>query len=380
MSLRHTTGMSHRLPAITLSLVVCVSIAACGMVREVAGPFPRQASPTGDCTVSAKLVPSCGAWWGITPAAFTSTPKPAALDEFERKIGRPVDIFHHYHRSPDLFPTSMEVKIATKPGPERLLFLNWKPEMGRTWAEVAAGDPAVDRQIDRLSRHIKKNFKKPFFLAIHHEPEEEVKPQPGSGYTAKDYRAMFRHVVQRLRSNGVDNAVTVMNYMGAPTHSVKPWFDELYPGDDVVDWIGYDPYAEEEGTPTFAELVNLQYPWVSEWQGFYRWARQNHPEKPLMLSEWGVTRLPGKPDHKPAFFRSMAEQVRDYPRLKAFVYFSAPESPKGDTTIDSSQAALQAFQRLSKMPYLNPAGPDYGNIGGASPSPSTSSSSTPSTR
>lgn len=363
MSLRRTTGMPNHLPAITLSLLVCAALTSCEIVREVTRS-PAQSSRaasrmSADCTVSDLLVPSCGAWWGVTPGAFTSTPKPKALAEFERKIGRPVDIYHAYHRSPDLFPTKQEIAIATEPGEERLLFLNWKPEMGHSWAEVAAGVPEVNKHIDRLSAYINKNYTKPFFLTIHHEPEEEVRPKPGSGYTAQDYADMFRYVVERLRSNGVHNAVTVMNFMGGPKYCVKPWFDELYPGDDVVDWIGYDPYAEE-GTDTFDELVNLAYPWVKGWDGFYQWAKRNHPNKPLMLAEWGVTALPDDPRHKVEVFRSMAKHVQDYPKLKAFVYFSAPVSPKGDTTIDSTKAALKAYRKLSNVPYLNPPGPVYG--------------------
>src|SRR5438105_3158693 len=33
------------------------------------------------CTISAKLVPSCGYWWGIAPKAHTSTPRDVALAE-----------------------------------------------------------------------------------------------------------------------------------------------------------------------------------------------------------------------------------------------------------------------------------------------------------
>lgn len=312
----------------------------------------------GTCTVSDLLVPSCGAWWGVTPGAFTGTPKVQALEDFERKIGRSVDIFHWYHRGADLFPTEKEIAIATAPGEERLLFLNWKPEMGHTWAEVASGVPEVDRHIDRLADHIDENFPHPFFLTIHHEPEDDVIAEPGSGYTASDYRAMFRHVVQRLRAGGVDNAVIVMNYMGAPKWGVQPWFDELYPGDDVVDWIAWDPYAEA-GTETFSELVNIVFSWVDGWPGFQEWVTARHPDKPLMLAEWGVFGQDEDQRHKAEVYRSMVEEVGDYPRIKAYVYFGSPRAPKGDTLVDGSQEALQAYRRLSHLPYLDPAGPTY---------------------
>ena len=87
----------------------------------------------------------------------------------------------------------------------RILLLNWKPDIGRSWASVAAG--SMDGQIDRLAAHIKATFPEKFFMVIHHEPEEEVRPAAGSGYTADDFRNMFRHVVKRFRADGVHNAL-----------------------------------------------------------------------------------------------------------------------------------------------------------------------------
>lgn len=359
MRIAHREAVRRRFLMVGLSLLLSVSLAACGASRLTGVTAHHGATASDqDCAVSALLVPSCGAWWGITPGAFTPAQGKKALTEFEDKIGRPVDIYHAYHRSPQLFPTKEEIGIASRPGKQRLLYLSWKPEMGHTWAEVAAGAHEVDKQIDNLAGYINNNFTKPFFLAIHHEPENEVVPKKGSGFTAKDYRAMFRHVVKRLRADDVDNAVIVMNYMGAPKWCVKPWFDELYPGDDVVDWIGYDPYAEDS-VSTFADLVNLRYPWVDGWEGFYHWATQKYPDKPLMLAEWGVLPVSGKPKHKAEVFRSMAKHVKDYPALDAFIYFSAPKADKGDTTVDGTKASLEAYRDLGHMSYLNPSGPTY---------------------
>ncbi len=70
---------------------------------------------------------------------------------------------------------------------------------------------------------------------------------------------MYRHVALRLRADGLTNAVLVMNYMGAVKWGVADWFGELYPGDDVVDWIAYDPYASASAgfyDGDFADMVN----------------------------------------------------------------------------------------------------------------------------
>ena len=99
----------------------------------------------------------------------------------------------------------------TRPASRAILFLNWKVGYGTKWANVAQGEQ--DARIDKLSTYIKANYTDKFFMAMHHEPENDVVATAGSGMTAKDYAAMFRHTVQRLRANGVNNAVFVVAYM-----------------------------------------------------------------------------------------------------------------------------------------------------------------------
>jgi hypothetical protein len=303
------------------------------------------------CTVSAALVPACGAWWGVAPAAFTETPRTRALHDFERKIGRTVDIYHAFHRGEQIFPTEEEMAIAREPGRRRMLLLNWKPDWGHSWAAVAAG--AMDGHIDRLAGHVNAHFPERFFLVIHHEPEEEVRPEAGSGYTAGDFRNMFRHVVHRFRAKGVDNALFTAVFMGTPKWGVKPWFDRLYPGDDVVDWLGMDPYATPD-IRDFAQLVNQRSALERGFPGFYDWSAEIARDKPLMIAEWGTT-TPGA--RQAAFFRSVSAQLARYPRIKALVYFETPKAPFAggtiDTRIDAGRAALGAYRTLGHRPMLN---------------------------
>ncbi|MEV7007126.1 hypothetical protein [Streptosporangium sp. NPDC051022] len=317
----------------------------------------------GGCEVTAKLVPSCGVWWGIAPEVFTGRPPRRALERVEERMGRPADIVHLYHRGAELFPTAEERGIARGHGERhgerdgehsgrRLLLINWKPSLDRTWAEIAAG--ALDRRIDRLAAHIRRGFPERFFLTVHHEPENDVRQAPGSGMTAEDYAAMFRHVVLRLRRGGVDNAITVMTYMGAPNWSAAPWFGGLYPGDDVVDWVAMDPYADGR-VQTFDGLVNKTREEFAGWPGFYRWARSRLPDKPVMVAEWGVFERPGSPGFKESFFTGVRERMRDYPWIKALVYFDSPRAPRGDTRFDTTPGGLKAFGELARDPYLRAA-------------------------
>jgi hypothetical protein len=292
--------------------------------------------------------------WGVAPDAHTGSPRHGALRRFEVATGRVQDIYHAYHRGDDIFPTEEEMAIAREPGRNRILFLNWKPQLG-SWAEIAAGDKAADAHLDRLAAHIRKNFPEPFFFTVHHEPENDVRPAAGSGWTAHDYAAMFRYVVQRLRGAGVDNMVTAVAFMAYVPWNAQPWFDDLYPGDDVVDWIGWDAYAHGEpgyGHGDFAELMNRRSSLHPDWPGFYTWAERRFPDKPFMLAEWGVWYSEDNAAHQARFYRSVAQQLPRFPRLKAMVYFDSPRSEGRDSRPEVTTDALTAYRELGSLPLV----------------------------
>ncbi|MEU6999617.1 glycosyl hydrolase [Nonomuraea sp. NPDC046570] len=339
-----------------LALGVLTGLPACSKAAGTAAPraeAPEAAKVDGllglaespACQVTAKLIPACGAWWGVAPEIFTGLGPVQALQNAERRMRRTADIMHVYHRGSELFPNAKEVALARDPSAPRLLLINWKPSFDRTWAEIAAG--ALDKRIDRLADHIRQTFPERFFLTVHHEPENDVKAGPRSGMTAADYAAMYRHVVLRLRERGVKNAVMVMTYMGAPNWAAEPWFEQLYPGDDVVDWVAMDPYVDDR-VRDFDGLINKVRKENTRWPGFYRWMQWRFPGKPVMVAEWGVFDRAAKRD----FYLSVRKQIRHYPQIKALVYFDSPRAPRGDTRFDTDTAAGRAFSELARDPHF----------------------------
>ncbi|WP_155829979.1 hypothetical protein [Glycomyces tenuis] len=314
-------------------------------------PFTPEAGQAagnlGTCTTDEKLVPSCGALVGAAAGGHTDRPKEEAFLEFEQDAAHHQQIYHAYERADGrLFPTPEQIELTEDPEHPRTLFINWKPQMAE-WAEIAAGDPKVDDYLTRLAEHIKANFDKPFFFTVHHEPENDVVDREGSGMEAGDYAAMFRYVVEFLRGQGVDNLVTVMNYMGYLKWVSVPWHGELYPGDDVVDWIGVSGYGQslaDDGHSDFTEIVDQTKD--DSWPGFYHWIGQTHPDKPMMMAEWGVFHYDEYPNHQQTVFESAAEQFAHYPRLKAIVYFSSPDAEGRDSEIHVDPDAQQAFREL----------------------------------
>lgn len=321
-------------------------------------PAPSALSRSA-CHTGEELIPTCGVLWGVAPGAHTESRGASALAAFERKTGRHQAIYHAYHGGiRQLFPTPQEIAIAHQKGSPRILFLNWKPEAA-SWAAIARGDRRTDAFLDKLATHIRRTFPDKFFFAVHHEGENDVREKAGSGYTAKDYAAMYRHVVKRLRADGVRNMVTVLVHMAYVPHATKSWFDQMYPGDDVVDWIGLDVYAYSTpgyGHGDFAEVLNRKLGGKRAWPGFYNWAIREHPHKPLMIAEWGVWSSKKDTRYKVDFYRDLGSELRHFPRIKAMVQFETPHNQKGqDSSVDSTPAALQAYRKLGHLPMFQVA-------------------------
>jgi hypothetical protein len=322
-------------------------------IDPVTTPTAKPITP-GPCTVDTKLVPSCGVLWGAAAGGFTDAPRDDALRAWEQASGRTSSIYHTYHKGDELFPTKDEIAMAREAGRTRLLMLNWKVAYGSTWAKVAAGEQ--DARIDREAAYLKANFTEKFFLVIHHEPENDVNTTVSSGMTAKDYAAMFRHTVQRLRADGITNAVSVVAYMSYEKWNNSSWWYDLYPGDDVVDWIGVDAYVSADPNGfhhgDFNYLVNRTTD-ATKFPGYYTWVTKQHPNKPFILAEWGVFEYKTDPTQKAAIFASVLPALKNLPAIKGIVYFDAPNPPGGgDTRIDSTPEAKAAFSKLAADPLF----------------------------
>jgi beta-mannanase len=342
-------------PLVMSAPAIATQSAVAPSSTRTATPVATTTSTSTACKVDSKLVPTCGVLWGAAAGGFTSTPRDQALYTWEKTSGRPTSMYHTYHSGDQLFPTKSEIAVAHQAGHHRLLVLNWKVDAGTTWAKVAAG--AQDKRIDREAAYLKKTFTDGFYLVIHHEPEDDVKPTAGSGETAADFAAMFRHTVTRLRADGVKNAKFVVAYMNNEKWFATSWWKQLYPGDAYVDWIGVDTYLNASGGYHSGDFAS-QFTRTSnkaKFPGIYPWATKEHPSKPFMLAEWGVY---GDASRKASVFNTVLPELSKFPALKAMVYFDTPKDQGGrDIRIDSSASSAAAFRKVAASSVFTVAVP-----------------------
>jgi hypothetical protein len=301
-------------------------------------------------TVSDKLVPREGAWWGSYPGQAAGN-----VEAREAVYGRQVDVLHRYHDWDDAWPSAEEQAYAAR---GRLLFEGWENRIfgGATvcWADIAAGgrDAAIDAQAQRLAA-----FGSRLFVGFMHEPEDNVGScQPGAVNdpladmgSVEEFKAAYRHIVERVRPVA-PNVVWVLGLMGG--NPDLSW--TFYPGDDVVDWVAWDPY----NWANCAGRANDS--WRSVQQvalGMYAHLDAVGNTKPRMLGEYGANDDPAM-GSKEQWFRDLPTTLRTaMPKLKALVYFDRLATPvPGDPCawiVDSSPQAVAGFVAAGADPYLN---------------------------
>jgi hypothetical protein len=298
------------------------------------------------------VVPSAGAYFG----AYVGDSTGRTLVETEALLGRRFAIAHDYRRW-DHAPL-IKPKHEGWAADGRLVFLNWKAKTvdGATtpWAEIASG--SQDARIDAVAEEAKR-FAKPLFIAFHHEPEDEVGSYGGAG----DFAAAYRRIVARFEQAGADNVAWVWNVMGSSKY-YELYGAGLYPGDDVVDWIAWDPYnwvdchGRSGDWLEFADTVGRFYDWLGA---------HGHADKPFMLGEYGSDEpLAGQPSKGDWFLgaRDALSGATDgaprFPNLKALVYFDSDHTGESGCAwhVDSTSSALAGFRALGADAYLKPAG------------------------
>jgi hypothetical protein len=317
-----------------------------GFIAPATGPEDTSASA---CTVSTKLVPYCGAWLGEYHTWDT-----ALYTSRENLVGRKFDIAKFYVDWDAVFPGSKGARLRDS---GHILFYGWETQVFNTgtrtcWSDVAAGvhDAYIDARIADI-----KAFGKPMFMSFETEPEANIGMcnRTTKGGTAMEYVAAYRHVHDRFRVKGVTNVVWVVHWMGWSGYYAL--YPQIWPGDDYVDWVGWDPYnwytCHNNSWHDFTATAKPFYDWLSVNSG----PGHTYSSKPYMLSEFGTPEDPAVPTRKGDYFRKLPAQLKALPKLKAILYWDMPDNSGTECNwrIDTSTDSLYGFKAAGSDPYLN---------------------------
>jgi hypothetical protein len=276
-------------------------------------PPARAADPV--CTISPTLVNSCRPWLGAESGGYGPSGFRARMLEHEARIGRQLDVVHAYLGAGNIVLTPDIVTLAKRAN--TIALVNWR--VANRWADGGGGNSTVNAQIDRMGNSIKALGSTKIMLTLHHEPENDISPggDPacpqvrfvGRYGMSSQYRAMWHNVRARFDALGITNVVWVMNYMGW-----KAWHCStkgLWPGNDYVDWVMWDPYPRNATWTTFLN-------------SFYNYLLNNSDAEHAFTSKpWGLAEF-GYVGTSQVAARQMYDDMRThlnrgtYPRLKLY--------------------------------------------------------------
>lgn len=265
-------------------------------------------------------------------ASQDETGAPAGMEAFEARLSRPLDL-DRIHRRWDYAEAGEREVQTLAAGRIPVVSFNGVRTAGVvTWAEVASG--AHDERLRQIGESYAALDAR-LFLLYHHLPDRDL----AEFGTPGEYRAAYRRVVACFRQAG---ATRVAFVWGLRALSFATQADDLYPGDDVVDWIGTSAYnygLEAEGSRWMSLQALLA--------DFLAWAEPRG--KPLLLTEWASVEDPADPSRKPQWLREARELIERHPAIRAAVYYHIDDDP---LAADSSAATWEAFQALAAAPYF----------------------------
>ena len=259
------------------------------------------------------------------------------VDEVSAAVDAPVTIHQWFQSWGDAEP--FDVGRASEASARGALpMLTWEP-----WqAEAGAEQPAYrlsriiggeyDQYIADFARQV-GGYEQDVALRVFHELNADFYPW-GAGAnsnTPADAQSAWRHVRAIFEDEGVDNVIWVwsVNVESPDTVPIAP----LYPGDDLVDWVGVDGYNGGEALPWGG--------WRSPESIFGSTIAEVRAvsSRPVILSEVGSAEAGGS---KGRWIAELFEYV-DRDDIRSVVWFELDKET--DWRIRSSPEAVEAFRR-----------------------------------
>ncbi len=283
------------------------------------------------------LVPAHGALLGTWSKPRAGRTAAQELTYVEQELGHPMAIYHVYEQDTSTLP-SPAMQAAAASG--HIILMGLAPHARSqvpVWREIADGtlDDILSQRIQEL-----KTFGYPVMLNLDHEADAHT----ATGGTPAEFVAAWRHMHALAEAQGATNIIWVWDMTGNLfTHPADA--DAIYPGNAYVDWIAADAYNWAPG-----RSGSVWRSFQAAFQPFYAWGLATG--KPMMAEETATQESPTDPAAKAAWIDAAANTVKDWPQMKAVVWFNSDRIYPW--WFDSSTQSLTAMRSLANDPYFNP--------------------------
>ncbi len=146
-----------------------------------------------------------------------------------------------------------------------------------------------------------------------------------------EFVCRWRYIVAIFRANGATNVTWVwapnqVDPVGASTSTAADKLAPYYPGDDAVDWTGFDAYnwgdarGAKSWVPWAGVITGAGFSWIGN---TYATISAIAPSKPMLVGEFGCNDTPGD---KVAWITDALKTMPNYPLIRAVSYFDWDQS------------------------------------------------------
>ena len=303
------------LPALGLTVVLALMLTLAGPVPESHAARSRM---TNGCIVTARGIPSCGAYVG---AAYGGN---ASVTAWERRMGRQLGVHRTFWGGDDV--TDAINTARSDAAHHRLPWISFKTPY--VWSQMARGrGDAWARGIARAIRTIPG----PVWVAIHHEPE-------GDGRIAQ-WTAMQKRLAPIMRRAAPNLGYTIILTGYNQFHGPAQYrLNRLWPR-TKIDVAGFDLY-EEYGRQG-------RYKWRDFYRSYFtpigRWARQKRVAWGLAETGYSIAAARKQPQWMRKVYSQMVRRGG-----KAFSYFNTNLNSTADWRLNAA-IKQAAFNRLIRI-------------------------------
>ena len=354
-------------------LVLCVAALA-GCSRKPAGVSAEGTRRSGMPTTL--VVPSHGAYTGayIDFGDAEDNVTLESIEDFEQQVGKHQAIIAFSSFWGEGHFPAVQANIVTAHQSIPLIFWSpWDYPYREDLVQLKGPDKfrldtilagQWDAYIDQWA-DAAKAVRTPFFVSLCNEMNGDWFPWSASFYGGKNvitgtnppqyagpefFKRAYRYIVDRVRARGANNILWVF-HVNNYSEPYEAWNDckEFYPGPGYVDWMGLSVYGSltpDSKWNEFEDMIDKPYEDLAALD----------PNKPMMVTEWGVGEFPGRGDKAAWIETGFNEMATHYPRLKAAVYWNERWQNGGNQLysnlrVGSSPAALAAYRRGVAKPF-----------------------------
>lgn len=301
-------------------------------------------SPAGAIPASVAVAswPEEGALFGafVSVDAHTGPSREAAWSKFEAQAGRQMDVDRVFKQWDEPCVNASDQASAAA---GRTLLISWTAKRRNgagyeSWARIASGE--VDDLIDTCAAAL-NSLGTTVEFTFQHEPETNTGSLRAG--TPADYIAAYRHVVDRMRLNGV-NARFVPIFMAITARQGK--MSTWYPGNNWADGVGFDGY-------NWYGCVAPNGPWVTPsfvFQAAYNFTLQ--VGKPMVIAEWGTGEDPAVVGRKARWINDLSAMVKSRPNIVEVNIYNSGRNKHCPRYADTSPSSQAAFVAMGADPYF----------------------------